>query len=181
MFKFTKNEQLILDLFFKKPEESFYVRQMGRLLNKEPGVFERDLNRLLEEKILLSQKIGNNVFYSLNKNYFLLPELKNIFKKTVGIEYQIKSFVNTFPEKINKAFIYGSVAANKENSASDIDLFLVGNITEPLLSEKIHSLETTLGREIHYVLMSPEEYKHKKDARDSFLNNIENKPIISLI
>jgi len=181
MFKFTRNGQLILELFFKDPESSFYTRQIARLLNKEPGVFQRDLIKLVKDEILVSKKQGNNVFYSLNQNYFLLQELKDIFKKTVGIEYQLKLLLSNFPAKIKKAFIYGSVAANKETASSDIDLLLVGTIDEPLLASKISDLERVLGREIHYVIMIPTEYQKKKSDGDSFLTNIENKPIINLI
>ncbi len=181
MFRFTKNGWLVLELFFKNPEKSLYTRQIGRLLNKEPGIFQRDLTKLAKDEILLSQKQGNNVYYNLNQNYFLFSELKNIFSKTTGIEAQLKKLLNSFPEKIKKAYVYGSVAIGKETSSSDIDLLLVGTVDEPLMASEISNLERTLGREIHYVIMLPEEYLKKKSGGDSFLNDIESKPIINLI
>ena len=84
--KFTKNQALILEIFFNHPEKSYYLRELARMIEKEPGVFQKDINKLVEENILESYYEANRHFFKLNKKYPLYKELKSIFFKTIGIK-----------------------------------------------------------------------------------------------
>ncbi len=47
MLNFTKNQTLVLEIFFNQPERAFYLRELARLLGKQPGVFQKDINKLV--------------------------------------------------------------------------------------------------------------------------------------
>jgi len=178
--KFTKNQTLILGIFFNDPEKSYYLRELGRLIEKEPGVFQRDINKLVESGILLSEYRANSRFFKLNKNHPLYKELKSIFLKTVGAEGRLKEILKGI-KNINITFIFGSYAKGKEDTFSDIDLMIIGDPDENELVSKIIEIEKELDREINYHIFSPIDWKKKLKEKDSFLGNILSQPKIFLI
>ena len=82
----SKNQLLLLRLVYANPEKSFYMQEIGRILGKKPGVFQRTLNGLVEDGILLSEFRGHARFFQANARYPLFPELKKIVEKTAGVE-----------------------------------------------------------------------------------------------
>jgi len=180
VLNFTKNQILLLEVFFNNPEKTYYLRELGRIVNKEPGVFQREINKLVENGILISEYRAKSRFFNLNKNHPLFKELKSIFFKTVGAEGKLKEILSDI-KNIKIAFIFGSYAKEKEDSFSDIDLMIIGNLDEDLLITKISELESQLNREINYHIFSPNDWKKKIQKKNSFIENILTEPKIFLI
>ena len=160
----TKNRAELLKLFFTNPDRAFYMQEIGRILKKKPGIFQRTLNNLVSEGILESEYKANARYFKVNKSYPLFKELKNIIFKTVGVKGSIE---DVFKEvgNIKMAFIYGSYAKAKENYLSDIDIIIIGAPSEDELVKKLDKLEEKLQRDINYKLYALNEFK--KDARES--------------
>jgi len=180
LLKFTKNQTLILEIFFNDPEKSYYLRELGRIIGKQPGVFQRDINKLVQSGILISEYQAKSRFFKLNKNYHLYNEFKSIFFKTVGAEKRLREILKNI-KNIKIAFIFGSFAKGEEDSFSDIDLMIIGNPDEDSLISKISKLESQLGREVNYHIFSLADWKNKLKAKNSFLENIVSQPKIFLI
>jgi len=178
--KFTKNQTLILEIFFNDPNKSYYLRELGRKIGKQPGVFQKDINKLVESGILISEYRVKSRFFKLNKNHPLYKELKSIFFKTVGVEGRLRGILKNI-KNIKIAFIFGSYAKEKEDSFSDVDLMIIGNPDEDLLISKIIEFEKQLDREINYHIFSEADWKKKIKERGSFLENILSQPKIFLI
>jgi len=170
MLSFTKNQTLVLEIFFNNPEKSYYLREIARMIGKKPGVFQRDISKLVQEKILESSYRANSRFFCLNKKHPLYKEIKSIFFKTMGIEGSLKKTIGKIGG-VKRAFIYGSYAKAEEGAASDVDLFVIGTVDENTLIDAISRLEEKLGREINYTLMTEKEFNQKKD-KNSFIKNI---------
>ena len=56
----------LVRLFTSNPEAEFHMRGIGRLLGKEPGVFQRAINALVDEGILEDEYRANARFFSLS-------------------------------------------------------------------------------------------------------------------
>ena len=180
MFNFLKNGTgQLLQLFFQDPGKKFYVREISRILNKEPGQFQRILNNLVEEGLLIDEREANLRYFKLNKEYPLYDELKKIVSKTLGIEAKLKKLAEEF-KRIKYAFIFGSIAADKENTLSDIDLMLVGKADEDKLILKINKLEEELEREINYHVFDKAEFIKKRNDKNDFIVEILKAPKILL-
>jgi len=82
---------------------------------------------------------------------------------------------------IKTAFIYGSFAKGEEKGNSDIDLFLVGNINEDELIQKISGLESELNREINHTIYTKEEFKKEIENKNSFILEVLKEPKIFLV
>lgn len=79
--QFSKNTVKLLKVFYSRPKEPLYIQQLGRLLKKKPGVFQRTLYKLEKQGVLRSNYQANARFFSLNKSYRFYNEFKAIVGK----------------------------------------------------------------------------------------------------
>jgi len=180
MLNFLKNGGgEILKLFFKNPEKEYYFREIAKNLNKEPSHYQKYLDNFVEDEILLDERRGNMRFFKLNKKHPLYEEIKSIISKTVGLENELKKLVDKL-DNVKCAFIFGSIAKGVENMNSDVDLMLIGNINQDILTSAISSLEGKISREINYHIYSAEEISKKIKEKDGFVSNIFLSPMIKL-
>jgi len=171
MIELTKNRASILILLLTNPEQSFYLQEIGRIMGKKPGVFQRTINKLVKEGILVSEYRANARYFKANKEYPLFQELKSIVFKTVGL---IGSIRNALKETGTAAyaFIYGSYAKDRENYLSDLDLVIIGEIDEDNLIKELDRLEVRLKRDINYKLYTLTRFKKSIKLKDPFLLEI---------
>ncbi|MDD5505863.1 MAG: hypothetical protein PHR73_03815, partial [Candidatus Omnitrophica bacterium] len=80
---FSKNKLKLLKLFYDHPASQFYIQEIGRKLGKKPGVFQRALNNLYKDGLLLSEYKANARFFRINTQNPIYNELKSIVSKTV--------------------------------------------------------------------------------------------------
>ncbi len=167
----TKNRAELLKLFLTNPDQSFYIQEIGRILGKKPGIFQRTLNNMEKEGVLVSEYKANARYFKANKEYPLYREFKSIVFKTVGVVRSVKDVLKKV-NNINCAFIYGSYAKAKENYISDIDLIIIGNTDEDKLIKEFDKLEEQLKREINYKLYTLTDFKKELKQKEPFLLEI---------
>lgn len=170
----------LLNYFFINPHENLYVNEISRNLNLDKRNLVKKIKELEEEGILKSENRGNLKFYSINKNYSLFKEYKNIISKTVGIEIDLKKIMQEVPG-IREAYIYGSYAQGKINAHSDIDLLIIGSHNIIILQRKLNVLQGKINREINALNMDEREFKKRMKTQDPFLSGIFDKKYIKLI
>lgn len=171
MRELTTNRAELLRLFLTNPQQSFYMQQIGRILGKKVGNFQKTLNNMEKEGILTSEYKANARYFKANKKYPLYKELKSIVFKTVGVIGSIKAALQR-ARNIDYAFIYGSYAKAKESYLSDIDLLIVGQCKEDRLILELDRLEELLGREINYKLYAPTDFRRELRQKEPFLLEI---------
>jgi len=147
------------------------MQEIGRILGKKPGAFQRTLNNLVSEGTLESEYRANARYFKVNKNYPLYEELKSIVFKTVGVSGSLKDVLERVGN-VEFAFIYGSFAKAKENYMSDIDLITIGDLDEDRLIRELDKLDDRLQREINYKLYTLEEFRKEVEGRLPFLVEI---------
>jgi len=81
----NKTSLKLLQLFYQHPENQYYIQEIGRLLGKKPGVFQRILNELNKDGLLLSEYKANARFFKINKSYYIYNELKSIVEKSAKL------------------------------------------------------------------------------------------------
>jgi len=140
----------------------------------------KKLKELEKEGILKSERKGNLKLYSLNKNYPLYREYKNIVLKTVGMEAKLKKILNE-EKGVEEAYIYGSYASNRMDVSSDIDLLVIGRHSVLSLQRKISKLEKEVNREINAVNMDKGGCRKRLKTKDPFLQSVFSKKFIKLI
>ncbi len=169
----------VLAGLFLKPQGSFYVNELARRLKLDSGNLTRKLHELESAGLLKSESRGREKYYSLDPKYPLFQEYRHIVMKTVGVENSLKQLLKTLPG-VQKAYIFGSYAEDRMDSASDIDLLVVGAHKTMDLQRKLSKLQRTVSREINVISLSSEEYESKRKNHD-FFKSIEKKSSITLI
>ncbi len=175
----SKTRVNLLKLFLTNANNSYYPRQIELLLNVPYTGIRRELQNLEKIGLLTVESEANRKYYSVNKNFPLFSELKSIILKTAGIGDKLKFLVKDY-KNIQIAFIYGSYAKNSENMSSDIDLFIIGDITLKDLQEALTQLEKELGREINCTIFPPKEFKQKTKVHNHFIKTVLKEPKIFL-
>lgn len=175
----TRLRRKLLAYSFTHCDENYYVRELAGFIGEDPGNLSRELRKLEEEGLYVSSIRGREKFYSLNKNYPLFRELKQILFKTAGVEGSLKDIVLKY-KGIALAFIYGSYAKNKEKKSSDIDLVVAGKFNRNNFTDDIRRLESKLNREIDFTAYGEEEFKKEAKKEGSFLNLVVKDKIIIL-
>ncbi len=79
-------------------------------------------------------------------------------------------------DKIDVAFIYGSVARGQETAGSDIDLMLVGTLGFDEAVHVLWPLQAELGREINPQVLGQQEFAARAQA--AFMRDVLSKPKI---
>lgn len=171
MRELTKNRAALLRLFYTNPDQSFYMQEIGRVLHKKPGNFQRTINKMVEEGILISEYRANARYFKANKDYPLYQELKSIVFKTVGAVGSLKAILHKTGD-IDYCFIYGSYAKGKETYLSDIDLVIIGDVDEDKLIKEMDKLEEAIKREVNYKLFTLREFRRAIREKDPFLIEI---------
>jgi len=81
---FGKTRLGVLALLYGNPDESFYTREVVRIVGAGHGAVQRELKRLTEAGILRRSVQGNQVHYQANANCPIFPDLERLVLKTGG-------------------------------------------------------------------------------------------------
>lgn len=103
-------------------------------------------------------------------------------RKTDDVVPILKETLQPLGHRIERAFIYGSVAKQLDTATSDVDLFvLADDIGNADLYTTLVDLEKKLERKIALTVYRPAEYRRKLAANNHFLASVLNGPKIDLI
>jgi len=164
----TKNQILILNVLYAHPEREFYVRELGRILNKEPGTFQKAIAALESDDVILCRKYGNQKLIKPNPRHPLIKEYRSIIEKTAGVPALLSGLLSPL-KGISLALIFGSYAKDALKPASDIDLLVVGDLSsEGAVLAMTEKVGRQMMREINYKFYTDEEFAKRK-KNDPFL------------
>ncbi len=166
----TSRAKLLVQ-FFLHPGDAFHVRGLARLLHESPGNLLRDLRRLEATLLLQSERVGNQVRYSLNRKHPLYIDLQRIIIKTAAADTVLREALQPV-RGVELALVYGSFAKGRATSQSDLDLLIVGDVTDRALVPAIARTEEFLGREVSYTRYPRKEAREKAKRRGSFVRNV---------
>lgn len=112
---FGKGRGAVLSLLYGHSDQSFYYRQITRLLNgMSVGNLQRELETLMHLGLIERSTVGNQVFYRANRSQPVFPWLRALVAKTVGAFEVLRTALAPLTEQISVAFIYGSMARRQE-------------------------------------------------------------------
>ena len=169
----------ILQHFLSHSNDPFYPRQLEKILEEPVGVIGRELLNLKNIGILYSQKNGRQTLYRTNRELPFFEELRIFFiKATTGDA--IKKVLSS-EKDIELAFIFGSFANGDEQASSDIDVMIVGDISEKGINVPLSETEYEIKRSVNYLLYDRKEVKERLKKNDNFIVTVFTGPRILLI
>src|SRR5262249_679382 len=79
---FASTRRRLLRWLFLNPEETFYIRQLARMVGGTTGDVPRGLDRLEAAGIVRRRKEGRRVFFQANRESPVFAGLRSIFRET---------------------------------------------------------------------------------------------------
>jgi DNA-binding transcriptional ArsR family regulator len=169
----------LLRIFFGLRRGKLYRAELIRLMNFAKESVETQLNALRDMELIVSEKDGNRVYYSANNLHPLYPDLRSIVLKTVGLSDVLVAALSD--KEVEFAFVFGSIAAHSEKPESDVDLMVIGEITELRVTKLLRGVGDQVGREINPHVYTRREITRRVESNDHFLNDVLSKPRLFLI
>jgi uncharacterized protein len=178
---FPKTKQKILSFLFLHPDQKYYLMEIAHGTKVSRGTLHRELKPLVMDGILQSERKNKQVFYFVNRTGPLYEELRRIIYKSFGVSEIIKKALKPLKPKPTAAFIYGSVARFEDNSNSDIDLMIIGDVDFKNINKQVSLAESELGRKINPTIYPIEEFQQKLVASNHFLVSVLETPLIFIV
>ena len=166
----------VLGLLLLHPDEQLHGREIARRTGLPAGTITRELGKLVLAGLLQREKRGNQQLYRADQSCPVFTELASILRKTSGVADVLAAALEPVAEKIDLAFIYGSLARGQETAGSDIDLMLVGSLGFDETVRLLWPLQAELGREINPQLLGRQEFAAR--AQEPFMRDVLSNPKI---
>lgn len=168
----------MLRLFFRAPEQSFYVREITRALDTQINAVRRELKLLIDAKIIVEvgDPKGINLdspgaklrkYYRVNIHSTLFPELEAlILKEQVLEEQELLQDIIESGGTIKLLLVTGQFTDGKQCPA---DMLLVGDIKKKKIEALISTYEEKYDIEILYSIMTEDEFSERRNMMDKFI------------
>lgn len=182
-------EEYITDLaFIKEPWKKLTYSEIQKITKKRSkGFIYKALKRLEKERIIVTERIGKSVLYSLNlpsifvQNYAgFLHEYESWNQKYIPLQI-IENIRNKIPTKFFILMVTGSYAKKTQTKKSDLDIVIIcddGINPKSITAEIAHESETSIPSVHPYVftnkqflnmLLDNEENYGKESMRHNFI------------
>lgn len=177
----SKTRVKLLHLFLNHPGQSFYVREITRLIDEQINSVRRELSNMLEVGVITSDTADNKLYYEVNQRYEYYTALRAIFAgETIDAT---KPSVAADEESVNEQYLstIAGISALRlailsgvlvRGSTSSVDVLLVGNLPTAKVKAAIAIIEKLEGREINYSVMSYDDFYYRLSVRDKFIMEI---------
>lgn len=189
----SKTRVRLLRLFLNNPKEAYFVRELTRKIGAQINAVRNEIQNLMATGVVIAtdappaadeadkkpqeaRSAGQRKYYRLNPDSLLYPELRALFLKArILLE---KDFVHKLGAagSVQYLALTGSFVGL---DGAPTDIFIVGKINKDKIGALIKNFEREIGREVNYTVMTPQEYRYRRDVTDRFLYSIlEGKKIV---
>jgi len=175
----SRAQILILKLLFLNPAGSFHLNDIARKTGLVPSVVAKECAVMLDLGLVKRSVQGNMTIYEINREGVIHDELKRIFMKYELLDELLASKLRT--EQVRYAMIYGSFAKGTEGGRSDVDLLVVGNVSEDALSKAVNEVERKTGREVNYILWTEREFTEKARSKIPLIRELSKTPVVMIV
>lgn len=180
-FMFSPYRRQVLVVLFLRPDEQFHVRELERITGVSAGSLHRELKAMAESGLLLREKLGNQVFYRANTDCTIYEELAAIFRKTMGLTSLLQDALSDLDNKIEVAFVFGSMASGRQTAGSDLDICILGEVSLLEVVKALSPVQETLRREVNPVVMTAKKFSDLVRREDRFVTRVLSEPILFVI
>ncbi|MBA5608342.1 winged helix-turn-helix transcriptional regulator [Duganella sp. FT3S] len=167
---FTPAQQKLLGLLFVRVNDGFHLNEIMRLTGLGSASAQRELKRLHDAGLIVSERIGNVRRFRPNKESPVYEELSSLVKKSFGLVSVLRAALVPLQRVLNVAFVYGATAKEQEVLDTPVELLLIGDNTSygELLS-RLPMAERLLRRKINPNLYSVPDFRRRLREQQGFI------------
>lgn len=181
----SKTRARLLSLFLDNPERAYYVRELTREIDAQLNSVRRELKNLVDLGIVLEvegkilpnerdigddkEKVEKKKFYRACETFPLFDDLRAVMKKALVL--MNNELVRSLQTKGRVDLL---LLTGKFTDASDvvIDVLIVGEADQDAVRQTVAEFEKTVGREVNYTYMQKDDFMHRREWGDRFLNAV---------
>ncbi len=175
---FTKTQQRVLGILFGRADLAFYGNEIITIAAAGTGTVVRELAKLEKAGLVTVEWVGNQKHYQANSQSPIFEELRSLVIKTFGVADVVREALTPVWDKMDLAFIYGSIAKGSEHAGSDVDLMVIGIASHSELLQALPSISLQLGRTINPTLYTSAEFAERVKQGRSFITRVLEQPKI---
>jgi len=161
-------------------EEDLHIRELTRRIKTEVNAVRRELENLESIKLVSKVPRGNRVFYAINREHTLFPELLGMIGKEYGLGKKLLNSYKKLGEikfiSLRRGFIEGIKSKNKE-----VDLLIVGKVDIDKAEKLVSEEEERTKLDINFSVLDLEELSYRKERKDPFVMGILLTPKVMLV
>ncbi len=161
----------ILKYFIFNMEDEIHLRGIVREVDEEINAVRRELNRLEELGIFITKEKGNRKYFKFIQTHPLAKEIASLIIKCYGLGDEIIRKEARLGD-IKFAFFTPSFIFKSMYASNSIDLVIIGKVDMIELEELVQKTQKTLKREIHYTVLTFNEFETRKKRGEQFVTNI---------
>ena len=178
---FTGTQQRLLSFIFGQPQRSFFANELIKITGSGSGAVQREIKRLADSGLVTISYRGNQKHIQANPDCPIFADLCNIVQKTFAMAAPLTDALGPLSDRIDLAFIYGSIAKQHDTASSDIDLMIVTDaLTYGEILTALAETEVRLGRRINPTVYSREELASRIREENAFVSRVMVQPKIWL-
>ena len=159
----------VLLFFLLHPDEETYLARIVRATGNALIQVQRGLKRLEEAGLITRILRGHKAYFRANMKHAAFKDLKRVVLKTIIFSDPIDQELSSIQSKVKYGFIFGSTAIDTDSSDSDIDLFLIGDLSYQEAGRFSFPLSMKLGREVNTAIYSLKDFKKKIKEKSPFI------------
>lgn len=179
---FTKSQQRVLALIFGNPGRTFYANELIALARSGSGAVQRELAKLEGAGLVTVTRMGNQKHYRANVDAPVFSPLRELVLKTSGLADVLRTSLAPIGARVRAAFVYGSVATNRDTATSDIDLMIISDdLSYADLFTMLEDASKRLGRAVNPTIYSEAELTKRLRGRNAFVTRVLKQPKLWLI
>jgi predicted nucleotidyltransferase len=180
-FLFTPTVQRVLGTVLTQPDQSFSLQELLRRAGAGRGSAQQQIDRLVKAGVLLDEpRRGRQRSIRANTEFFLYSELRSIALKTFGLAEPVREALKPYADRIEEAFIFGSIVKGSDTGRSDVDLMIIGTVPQLDLFDAASQLQQQLGRMVQFNVYEPAEWRDLV-RNDPVVSQIANGPKLQVL
>ena len=169
----------LLTRLLMNPDHAYYIRELSKELDIPYGMVHREIENLAELHIIFKENRGKITLIRVNSGLSYIEDLRKMFMKTTGVFNIIAGSLREL-DSVKYLLVFGSYAGKDFTERSDVDLLVVGSVSEEKLLEAVKKIEGLTRKEVNYIIWTEEELEDKIKSKHHLLHDIISKPLIML-
>ena len=166
----SRSRAAVFTLLFSGSGKELHLREIQRRSKLNDSTLRQELKKLVRLDLVKGRRDSNRIYYRANRDSPLFPEIRNLVIKTTGIVQVLREAIGD--QRVDLAFVFGSIAGGEENADSDVDLLVIGDIGFRGLSELLSGCSEEIGREINPYVMTKDEYRERVASSEHFISHV---------
>ncbi|MSU75203.1 MAG: hypothetical protein EXS55_01670 [Candidatus Magasanikbacteria bacterium] len=170
----------LLQIFFRSPTKSFYVRELARLAGTQLNGVRRELANLENLGLIAPVEVNDSLpgaggterskYFRVCTDSLLFPELKSLLLKAELLEE--REFVELIKKRGGDIALFMLTGIFTQENEIETDILIVGKIKPQSVARIIKDYENELGRTVRYTVMDEKEFQSRREIGDKFLYRI---------